>query len=554
MGLISGLKNELRGPWAAGAWFSAYSAAVVHGAEGDTHLWEVDFLTCYMTLDRDETYTLTELANKLCAEVSKAENTTTVLIADDKRYVPRMKAGEQAVRASARAKVHASKGKAPAEPYPADAVLVPEGIQFTDEAGNAVQEEIDLNRMSLSRWYGDKDDPERWSNLGNDAWHSMHSDLQEHLAARGEQARECIFDHDAELGAVRFATLQAAGSGEWSTLRQEKTQPVHPLGEADTALAWWGAQYDGKVDAIHWKTTDTDLVAIYCFYHAKRTPAQRARTRFWWHCEQGVAVDLAQLIELMLAKEFMCEDGVKRTFPSPRALGIFLVFCGTDFQAHKLYAHRIGFEAMREAFLRLEWGGPAAVLPVSTAFERWLQLVHSRKLNGKPVQVPEAHRLPPTPLASLDSIRERYARDAPKRARERATRQRVAMNKLVKEHEAKLAPARAALEEAQRDSEGGIEHTSAYHRLAQLQCEADSEIEAKQRKDAEDAWEFPSRDQIEWVKRVHTWVCEYWAGAAQGKVPPEPQQLKRGAPAEAASSAAAAASSSSSPKRACIED
>lgn len=538
MGLHGKLKSLWKHTIAVAAWFSPDSPVVVNGP---SRVSLCDYLTKFMTLDRDREWTLQELAGKLMFAVRYAAQ-TTVLICDDRRYVPKLKAEEQGTRADGRAKVAASKGRAPAVPYPADAYWTENGIAYK---GCEEGEGIDLNRLSLSRWYGAPDDPNRCSNLGNVIWRDMHSDLQERLQQKGRSAREVVFHHDAKMGPVRFTTIQDPEVGTWNTLRQEDTfTHDFKLGEADTAILEWTAEFDGKVDAIEWDTCDSDLIALYCLYHSRRTADQRARTRIWWMCSREEAVDLCMLVELTLRKDIRCQDDLMRRFASAEAIALFMIFCGNDFIKHKCYAHGFGEDPMLLAFLREDFLVTRDT-PVRPIFERWLRRLHLHKLHPT-VNVPLAMRLPETPLHSLDGVRAKYAEKVTKGAAKRTKGQLEAIEKLKNNWAHQMAPARARQEAAYGDDD---ELASATEAIQKMQAELDRELRALKTKQKEDEWTFPSAPEFEWQASVLQWVFDYWSGASEGIVPVEPTRKgqKRTSPHFAP---IAAASSSSSPKRA----
>lgn len=545
MGLLGEIKAFLRDVAAVDAFFHP-NAPVVQ--RGDTRASLCDHLTRHMTLDRDRLWTLQGLSKKLCQSVNRQAQ-TAVLSCDDRRFVPKLKAEEQADRAEGRAKGAAKKGKEEATPYPADAHFVEHGIAYMVEGEGEAEEGIDLNRLSLSRWYGSPTDPARCSNLGNTLWHDMHSDLQDFMTNRCDIGQDVIFHHDAKLGPVHF-TLAETGDGSWGAIRQEGLYPDHgPLGEADTDLLRWTRKFDGDVDAIDWYTCDSDLIALYCLYHNQRTEAQRARTRIWWHCDADSSVDLARLVELALRKDHLCDDDLRRSFTSAEAMGLFFILCGNDFIKHKAYAHGCGFDKMLMAFLREELVVTQDT-PVQPVFERWLRRLHLHKLYRKPVLV-TGHKKPATPLASIDAIRQKYVAEAPRLAKARKGRQEKAMAKLKNDWMLKMAPAR--FRQSQGDEE---ERASALEQLVELQLEANREIGALERKHAEPVWAFPDSGELAWHAAVLQWVYDYWRMASLGVVPKEPVRggAKRTSPHFAPAAAAAAAAGMAAPTEAASSE
>lgn len=490
MGLFDGFKAWARKN-APGAFMDPKCAAV---REGPMHVSGVDYLTSFRGLSPTDGFTLQQLANHLTSHIQDA---VCWLVCDSRLNVPKLKRGEQASRAAATARADAAKGLAPAVAYPAGAHFDEAGLVCYPDDEDEVTEPIVLRRLAKTRHVTRTADPLQYSNLGNELWDALVPYVTAWIKRGGSPAcKQFIFDFDPR-GAYDFRrdTLGDAGP--------VRINEPHNLGEAEPALFFWAKKFDGRVDGIHLRTTDGDVVAIYASYHQERTLEQKARTRFWWHCDHDTVVDLGMLIEHLMVKRFevvVPETGEKQwlVFPSPRSLMLFLIFGGTDFCQQRDIAFGCGVErCMLPAFLRIDWAmmnvvSAAARLanrpPDMAIFvEAFMVLLHNAKL-PKPKTKKNG---PPPPPATMESLRARYA-------------ERAAAALVTKENE----------------------HTKQHKKLTDegataQQLAAHSEAFEKKKR-AYAPWVFPSKEKVAWAARLLLWNYGYWAGASTGIRPIEP--------------------------------
>jgi hypothetical protein len=574
MGLDGLIKKNVFEHWAAAAVKGSKTVAV-RGRPRDIHTDIVDYLTKFRCIPDGDVYTLPLLADNLVQQIT---GQTTILACDYRPKVPKMKADTHADRAASSAKALAKRGLEEASPYPANAQWDFESgwVKWSepesgpnDEIVDAPKlEPISLPRLAKSRWYGAADDPHRHSNLGNELWQTMHARLQR-VVSLSNSVRQVFFDHKAD-GPVLFGKDT---TGEGKLLESMK----HNLGEADTAMTWWAKQYDGKVDHIHIRTCDGDQMAIYALYHGLRDSECVARTKIWWHCDSATAVDLAEMIRLMLGRDFVLTNGHTRRFPSARHIGVFFILCGTDFFSQRVVAYGNGVDKMLMAFLMIDWeaialkfteadwAAPALDQPsplLDHLMREWMVRMYHYKLPGGKLQVPEAHRKksPPQAPVSMERIRcrMREKEDAAKDAM--AHKQQQAREELVAKHEKQQeylqtkdqimelrceneAQREAALLDLVQSDERVRKEEAAKHRKEMR------ELKAKQQSARESMWFFPDEPEVHWAAQVLTWNYAYWRAASLGVHTPEPvrpQSSLKHVKRCSGSSACAASSSSSS--------
>ena len=497
MGLNSSIKQLVTKAWAVITCLHS-KAAAVRGQPRDTHVHIVDYLTKFRAMADVESYTLPLLADNL---VHQIKGPTSILVCDCRAKVPKLKAGTQAARIDAVVKASAKRGLDEATPYPRGAewdfatgwVKWTEQESCPDDETKMMDvpklEPINLPRLAKSRWYGAPDDPRAHSNLGNELWATMHDRLQQ-VVTLSNSCRQVIFDYKHE-GPVVFDKSDKSG------LLLESM--AHNLGEADTALVWWAAQYDGKVDHIHLHTCDGDQMALYALYHDQRSASAQQRTKIWWHCDHDNVVDLCQMVTCMLGRDFLLKNGQTRRFPSARHIGVFFILCGTDFFSQRVVAFGNGVDKMLQAFLMIDWpafseledwAAPSIDKPsplLDHVLREWMVRMFHYKLPGGKVQVPEAFRKPPQPLVSMDSIRRRH------REKEEASFDALCFKQKTA-YEAELDPSKLRA------------------------------LEADQKKARDGMWRFPEEEEVHWAAMVLSWNYEYWRAAASGAAVPEPSR------------------------------
>jgi len=365
----------------------------------NVHVDLLDYLTRFVAIkDRDtKLFTHDELFAHFWAHPQFSESVLCITICDDRARVTRAKDETHVARATRAAKDDARKGVAAAKPYPVDAEFWSGGVTYKgtrDEDGGKegegeegvepeqVFEAICLRRLSKSR------NP-KGCNLGNTLWQSFVPRIQSAMA--GVTKKQFVLDIDRGTGAMGFES----GS-------KEPPMPfasTHELGEADPAMLFWTRELEDQSDDIHWYSNDSDLIALYLLYHDRRTPAQRANVKVWWHCENGIAVDMALMADLMVARTPDC--------PSAAMLGISFILPGDDFVDQSAYAFKFGPLKIIEAFLRLD----ARELhdqkcDALTIFKRFLSDLYNRK---RVLAVAEPLRPHVTPL-SFAELRKLYPR------------------------------------------------------------------------------------------------------------------------------------------------
>lgn len=503
MGLDGEIKKRVRDVWAVGCFTSGMRRP------NTSHVSIVDYLTKFMCIPgRDAadsiTHTLDQMGKYLTREI---RDPVCVVICDYRARVPKLKRNTQNKRIASHAKATADKGLAPAVPYPSDAAFDTAGgcVTWTEDDGTVVMEDLCLRRLAMSRWFGAPDDPARHSNLGSQValWATMHGAIQA-FVAQSLFTRHVIFDYD-DGGAWNFRK-DASGP-------TRDTDNPHELGEADTAMAYWYRKFDGTTDNIHLHTNDGDQMAIYAMYHDSRTPAQLAKTRIWWHCEKGVAVDLCKMVTLMLEKPFALPDGRTVHFPSGRAIGLFFLMCHSDFVDERVYSFGVNVDDMLIAFLAIDWKrmNTLAHGPNQTAFlEHWLVLLHQRKLPGGKTLVPADHRKV-VPMVSIERIRERYREKEVVSLATLVAKHAKEQKEFYDQTTRELAAMGAAL----------MDQDSCQVAVARRKA-ASADLDAKQQAQLANRWLFPSAAELDWAAAVIQWNFSYWQMAPQGIAPPEP--------------------------------
>lgn len=396
MGGDLAIKEKLRAVWAGEAFQPSR-----YDHEG-TYAIIDDFLVTYKGIPTvDCSYTLVELFDRFWRNaryhLGLSHCDTYIMVCDDRSNVPKLKGETQAKRVEASAKSNAKNGVAEVEPYPVGTVFVNEGVKIP--GAESEPEPICLRRLARSRWYGPKEGA-KWSNLGNDLWFAFHPMIE---AAMKEIApgRTFIFDHVKE-GPYIFDHGQVA---------VHATQLAHDLGEADPALVWWTHQL-GKdrptLGAVHWETTDTDLIALYALYHGqveKRTKRQYQEEDLfvkpgvrpvYWHCERDVMVDMPLMARMIMRNT---------KFQTLACFAMGFILAGCDIMHKARYAHRFGMMFVFDAVASVD------VSQVGTAhaiFEQFLLNLYRDRLAGGKLTVPEAHRKPAS-VISIEAMRQRLA-------------------------------------------------------------------------------------------------------------------------------------------------
>ena len=519
MTLSANIKALLKSTYAPHAFFTEFCAAVM-GAFGSSHVSIVDFLifwqgAAHTGLDRG---TLAEFAQLMLNQII---DSICVIICDNRANVPTLKRQTQGNRSADRAKADAKKGLAPAQPYPVGARLTDEGmITYTvfneeEDAECEVVEPISMRRLAESRWYGkpDRKHPVECSNIGNELWHAFHPFVQAHLMKMtARQTQQVILDH-AEDRMWDFRRDNPHGP-------KVDTGRPHSLGESDTAHIWWLKQFDGQVDAVHIRSTDGDVMAIYAMYHDQRSKAQRARTRVWWHCGKGEVVDLAMLTDGLLLKAFSNPVTKQiRAFQSSASIGLFYILCGTDFVKRSVYAfgRGSGVPEMMIDFLGIDFGKlnrMAATHPTkctpSYFLEQFMLIYHARILGkgakgAAAIKKQAAFNAKP---ATIESLRER-------------SREREAQAKLDAEKKHKQVLVQFAEETHNMLMRIDAETRAAFE--VRRKSELD-EVNAKFAKRLKHMWRFPDKEEIDWAAQVICFNYSYWLRASTGCKPVEPRQ------------------------------
>jgi len=391
MGLSGAIKKRLRE--LAPESFVQESETRQKRTPTNVHVDLLDYLTRFVAIkDRDtKLFTHDELFAHFWAHPQFSDSVLCITICDDRSRVTRAKDETHAVRATRAAKDDARKGVEAAKSYPVDAEFWSGGVTYKGVAEDGdegekegaepeqqVFEAICLRRLSKSR------NP-KGCNLGNTLWQSFVPRIQSAMA--GVTKKQFVLDIDRGTGAMGFEP----GSKEPPT----PFASTHELGEADPAMLFWTRELEDQSDDIHWYSNDSDLIALYLLYHDRRTPAQRANVKIWWHCENGIAVDMALMADLMVARTHGCL--------SAAMLGISFILPGDDFVDQRKYAFGFGPLKIIEAFLRLDARAIRARRDTARSiFEQFLSDLYNRK---RVLSIPPLLQPHLTPL-SFDELRE----------------------------------------------------------------------------------------------------------------------------------------------------
>jgi hypothetical protein len=445
MGIDLDIKNRVLGPtkdkksaslqYAAAAWVHAQvpemSAFPSHEERiAKRYVWLDDYLIRFRAIDTSQLYTLEELFARFWEPVRRSlmdkQSTCSayVMICDDRVNVPKSKAPTQIKRAQA-----SSRTEGESVPYPAPHTsvhmddssdwvtvhsewqLVPGGIRYSTDF-NTVEEKIDLRRLRLSDRSGKK------------LWLAFLPLIETAMREDCPEGRYFIFDFDA-TGAHWF-------DSDGNTVVAK--EPHHALGETDPALIWWteyvsqrhfmddddtnlcsAAAIFGHIEdddcyaqtpmpdmwtppQVHIRTTDTDVIPLFCLYYAKtkRTMIKPSAFGFTTTClyaaqsfeprrlvkGQGIFwhndVRSGSMIDLdLMAESIKLYSGL--------TLGVFALFCiscgNCDYvpaESKALYAKGSGVLKILDAFQKMPKSpdDSEAVL-----YARFVRMLHTLALN-----------------------------------------------------------------------------------------------------------------------------------------------------------------------------
>jgi len=508
MGLDGGIKKRMRTKWAPDAFRPVTAdlfAQSVHLHDlltdwtilGKPHLVDQkDQTTGEDTKVKVEaTFTHTALAQIFWQFIEHPEALHTVVLLDDRTFVPRQKHATQQKRQEQAERSRVNAGLAEVTAYPHDATFVPEGIRWmqrTQVDADTVEceeiiEPIHMRRLAKSRAHDGVG--------GSRLWDSFYPTLQARLdALQWPQMVEIV--HRSE----RTDTFQSR--------QPMTTSPTTSacFGEADPALLHytWRAENNPRRSVphhIHWHSNDSDLIALYLLYHDKRSHIQQECTRILWHCEKNVVVDMCAL-----ARSCVAFFGNRL---SAREIGEALVLCGTDFFSKKRTSHRKRIDAMLEAYATSASAAERRV-PSLARMRMWL-----RHLWG--TVKPKKKSLSSFSMSPLVLAIEEIRVEEEKKQRKRMQAKEKKKQKEEKEKEEAVSASASASASAAAASSPFSSSSSEDNVLEDEDVSMNDSNEEEQEEDEDMRGSaFPSDDEIVEEAVRWMWNCRYWDKAFQG--------------------------------------
>jgi len=338
-----------------------------------------DYLIHFRALPTVKRYSLVEIANNMVKQCLMG-NRATVILCDDKRQVPNLKAGEQADRIAAQNASDEKNGLDEAVPYPFTAQFCCAGVvvvhEFIDDNGNPAEKEGKPEPVCIRRLGRSAEQVRRR------AWDQLFVILMHQVAcisAKLPFQSVVTFDYDHQ----RLRCLVTVPNTQGCEVVERI--PTHQLGESDTAAFYhlYRLEQRGMEDEsnrmthVNLRSADSDWFGIYAFYHVYRRPEWKQRTKVLWHTRNGVLNVAAQAAAAAAAPSLA--KGKRRATDSfdPRETGLVLDLGLTmevlseivfkcpiktlaegfplakhDFLDEDLYRFGKGWEAVMDAYIR----------------------------------------------------------------------------------------------------------------------------------------------------------------------------------------------------------
>lgn len=439
-------------------------------------------------------YTLTDIKQHAWRWVNFPNALETIVLVDDRDCVPKQKAKEQARRKEAAEVTRENQGQArKAVPYPTGSVLVPSGVRYTRQvqasAGAPPEEQVVFEPLYMTRIQASRN-----TVGGKVLWEELCRSLF-------EKQREAMYP-SKRLRVVLRKDCAMEVLGKTDTLRVgASTCESHGEGEVAMFHELWLLERGGITGArpiplhVHLHSDDSDVLALYLFYHLKRTKEQKLRTEVWWRRNADQVVNLGAFTEGLVAHV----HGLGFTWVNCMQIAEAMLLCGNDYIKKKHLTDGHGPDPIFNAyfaackwfvapsldklrlFLRFLWGKPAVVAARGARTTKAKALV------------------PPTPLTAatlltLEQIRAREALKPPPKPRGKAAK---------------------AAEEAKKRKE----EEAAQRALSSIEEEPLPLPEDEDEEEQEPAIKFPTDQVILEQTSLWMWNCDYYDGAFAGKRP-----------------------------------
>jgi hypothetical protein len=237
----------------------------------------VDYLTYFKGLFNEKPWTLNELTDNLANSMTLDKVSISIAVVDDKRNVPNLKAGEQAARVAASRTSDARKGLEVAKSY------------TLQEIQNELLacKPMDLRRLSESNAEVRR---ELWTSMHIELWNKLQAQfdksVQDGTAEKYRLTRCFDYTMDACMLLQLFVATDDAHLNPDVQAVDNKA-----LGEGEMRLFYWAHVIETKqishapnITIIDIDTTDSDVLAIYAFYHGQRSSLS---TQLLWHTRNG---------------------------------------------------------------------------------------------------------------------------------------------------------------------------------------------------------------------------------------------------------------------------